>query len=138
MKFKVGDKVKIIKIWEEILVDSQDCFIGKTGTIASMSKIYYDNYPYKVIFDDKTIQALEVEFWRDEELELVANTTKTTIITKETLFEDFIKYVKKEYGLDVSCGEELTYEDLLMNSNCRGCNMYIKGTICNCEKSSHT
>jgi len=133
MKFKVGDKVKIIKIWEEILVDSQDCFIGKTGTIASMSKIYYDNYPYKVIFDDKTIQALEVEFWRDEELELVS--TNNTIITKETLFEDFLKYVKKEYGLDIYCTEKgINYNDLFIPTKCIECTRYIAGTNCSCKK----
>lgn len=58
MKFKVGDRVRVIDNTDEPIYDT---YIGRTGYIKDVNNF---GFPYAIEFDD------EVLYWCDEELEL--------------------------------------------------------------------
>ena len=74
MKFKKGDKVRVIAVNSGIGNDDPDLFIGETGVV--MSYDGSDSYPYTILFDNVKISDTENNIWDEDELELVEEESK--------------------------------------------------------------
>ncbi len=70
MKFKKGDKVKVVKILEsEFITLPVDQLINQIGIIGSVD-LDDKEYPYYVKFDNKEINKHGNDYWMEDELEL--------------------------------------------------------------------
>ncbi len=113
MKFKIGDKVKIVKNTSSL--EEDDGFIDKTGYISEINKSEYVNYPYKV-YSKPNGRGNFISVWQEEDLELVPN--KVSKVKKTT----------KDKCLKTLSGKHLWSSDelLLVNgffSKCLACGM---------------
>jgi len=70
MKFKVGDRIQIVKIncITDVSEISPDYLIGKTGEIIDVWA-ETDKYPYEIKFDDKVAEASGNNSWAEDELD---------------------------------------------------------------------
>ena len=87
MDFKVGDRVKVVRISnEDDVFDVEPMYlIGKTGTVVTIERSKYmplddTDCPYQIKFDDDISQESGNLYWEERELELIEaiNETKMT------------------------------------------------------------
>lgn len=73
MKYRVGDKVKVVKVEEGFDYSPEDLksIIGAIGEITKIDSKY--EYPYTVEFNDSRMQELDLNLWKDEELDFSEN-----------------------------------------------------------------
>ncbi|AKQ08419.1 hypothetical protein PQE66_gp104 [Bacillus phage PBC2] len=76
MKFKKGDKVKIVRISDEVGFEKEEIKLltNSTGVIVNVDPEY--KFPYEIKFDNKEVDELEIDLWSDNELELVPEESK--------------------------------------------------------------
>lgn len=84
MKFKVGDRVRIVDIKEAFTLDvNPEFFIGEVGTIISADRECY--YPYKIKYDNDLDTSMSK--FNEEELEF---------LEKESSAEDAIALTREQ------------------------------------------
>lgn len=76
MKYKVGDKVKVIKVSEGFdpsgyTEDQINSITGATGEIIKIDSKY--EYPYSVEFDNAEYDELDLNLWKEDELDFSEN-----------------------------------------------------------------
>jgi len=72
MKFKIGDRVKVVKIInDEYITLSHDQIINQIGTIIDINLHSNVQYPYRIEFNNNKINEYKNNLWAEEELELV-------------------------------------------------------------------
>ncbi|QOV08350.1 PsaE-like protein [Bacillus phage Kirov] len=69
MKFKQGDKVKVVAVNSGLGSDEPELFLGETGVVIGYDGT--DCYPYKILFDNVEIKDTDNNIWDEDELELV-------------------------------------------------------------------
>jgi len=65
MKFKINDKVKIIKILKE----DPNYLLGKTGTIVKI--IDGNEFPIEIVFNGEESMGMDEVLWKENELEVI-------------------------------------------------------------------
>jgi ribosomal protein L21E len=108
-KFKVGDKVKVVKInSSKGLCDIDNCFVGKTGTITT--KDYCSRWPYKVEFKEAAERYNELKniyIFEEDELELYQEEKKEE--------QEVLKFGDLKIGEVYFCRSQSTYDGSVLD-----------------------
>ena len=92
MKFKIGDRVKVVNIInDEYITLPRDQIINQIGIVIDILFNNNFKYPYYIEFNNKKINEYNNNLWAEEELELV---TCNGVANNPKCFGEYCDHIK--------------------------------------------